>query len=166
MRAALAGWRDQAQAAVGGRAMQSRNLHMTLVFLGDTRGDQIPAIQNAAALVKFEPCMIKLDCCAYWKHNRIVWAGGDAPAPLQDAVRQLREALTAADVDFDVKPFVPHVTLLRDVRSFDNASVPDAIDWAVSDFVLMASGRDARGPVYPVVAGPCASSAGQGFTSR
>lgn len=154
VRVALSRWRDQAQTHAGGRAMQSRNLHMTLVFLGDIRSDRIPAIQRAAASVQLEPCVLRLDRRAFWKHNHIVWAGGDAPVQLHDAVTQLRDALTAADVGFDAKPFVPHVTLLREVRSFDDAPVPEPIDWAVSEFVLMASGHDAAGLLYRLAAGP------------
>ncbi len=153
VRAALAGWRDQAHAVAGGRAMQSRNLHMTLAFLGETGIDRMPAIEDAARSVRLEPGVMRLDRCAFWKHNHIVWAGGDAPEILQSAVGRLRDALDRAGVTVDHKPFVPHVTLLRNVNAFANVPVMEPIDWPLSDFVLVASGHDAAGVVYRIASG-------------
>jgi len=49
---------------------------------------------------------------------------------------------------------VPHVTLLRDARAPRQAPAFDRIDWPLRDFVLVASSRDERGPLYRIAAGP------------
>jgi 2'-5' RNA ligase len=158
VRGSLAHWAEQAHAAAGGRMTQARNLHMTLAFLGETDARRIPELHQAAQAVRLEPCVLKLDRCAYWKHNRIVWVGGEAPPQLAAAAARLREALAAIGARHDAKPLVPHVSLLRNARAGVELPRFPAIDWALRDFVLLASGRDAQGPVYRRVAGPFGQS--------
>jgi 2'-5' RNA ligase len=153
LREVLARWSREAHAAAGGRMTQPRNLHMTLAFLGDTDDAHMPALHAAAAAVTMKPCSMILDRCAWWKHNHIVWAGGEAPPALQDAVRRLRLGLDRAGITFDHKAFVPHVTLLRKAAA---APLPvfEPLVWPVRSFVLVASSHDAKGPAYRVVGGP------------
>lgn len=153
-RAGLQGWAQAAHAVAGGRCMQSRNLHLTLAFLGETDVRRIPALQAAVAGVPLAPCTLRLDRCEYWKHNRVVWAGGEPPPALLALVAGLRAALDVAGVRYDRKAFVPHVTLLRNARAVPDLPRPGAVEWTVRDFVLLASGRDEAGPVYRTVAGP------------
>ena len=133
---------------------QPRNLHMTLAFLGETDPQRLPELKAAAQGVHLEPCSMKLDRCSWWKHNGIVWAGGDAPPPLRDAVAALRAALKAGGVRFDTKAFAPHVTLLRNVRAAPLLPQPEPLAWRIDRFVLVESARDAQGPVYRIAAGP------------
>ena len=137
--------------------MQSRNLHLTLAFLGDSDATQLPAMTAAAGLVRVVPFEIQLDRCGFWKQGRqygILWAGGEAPPQLDALAAGLRARLSDAGVTFDAKPFVPHVTLLRDARP-PQATIEFApVRWSAHDFVLVASERDAAGPVYRAAAGP------------
>jgi 2'-5' RNA ligase len=165
-RAALAALTRRAQAACGGRAMQPRNLHLTLVFLGDIGTAHRDAAIAAAARVRMTPCTLGIDRSGYFRQGRergIVWAGCETPAPgaateraapLVALAADLRAALAAAGVPFDRKAFVPHVTLLRDARVPGQALDFDRIDWPMREFVLVASDRDAQGPVYRIAAGP------------
>lgn len=162
--AALDDWSQAAAAVTGGRRTQRRNLHLTLAFLGETDARRIPELQAAVAGVAVTPCNLRLERCQYWKHNRVVWAGGDAPPKLLDMVAQLRVALDAAGVRYDRKAFVPHVTLVRNARAVPDLPRPNAVDWPVRDFVLVASGRDEGGPVYRVVAGPFGSGQPAAFS--
>ncbi len=153
-RAALGRWTQQARAMAGGRATQARNLHLTLAFIGETDVRRIPELAAAAAAIRLQPCELIIDQCRYWKHNRIVWAGGEAPQALREGVAQLRAGLQSAGIRFDGKAFVPHVTLLRDARAVPQLPQPAPLRWHVREFVLLASGRDEAGPVYRIVAGP------------
>ena len=133
---------------------QPRNLHMTLAFLGETDAQRLPEVEVAARRVQLEPCLMKLDRCSWWKHNGIVWAGGDAPPPLRDAVAGLRAELKVSGVRFDAKAFAPHVTLLRNVRSAPSLPQSEPLAWQIDRFVLVESARDVQGPVYRIAAGP------------
>jgi 2'-5' RNA ligase len=58
-------------------------------------------------------------------------------------VRGLRHALTRSRIAFDPKPFVPHVTLLREARESRALPAPEPIRWDLEGFVL--AGPSARG---------------------
>lgn len=141
----------------GGRVMQTRNLHMTLVFVGDATDDRIVRMTAAARSVRMMPFKVRIDRCQYWRHNRIVWAGGDAPPELLQLSHDLRAALDGAGIRFDHKTFVPHMTLLRNARapqSLPAIGSMEPIEWTARDFVLLASQRDADGSVYREAAEP------------
>jgi len=161
VRETLAAWSRAAHTAAGGRMTQPRNLHMTLAFLGETDAQRLPRVEAAARRVQLEPCLMRLDHCSWWKHNGIVWAGGDAPQPLRDAVAGLRAALKASGVRFDARAFAPHVTLLRNVRTAPILPQPEPLAWPIDRFVLVESARDGQGPVYRIAAGPFGGMGGK-----
>lgn len=137
-RGKLAAWARGAHAVAGGRAMRPQNLHLTLAFLGNVAGERVRglAAMPAPAVRRFE---LTLDCAGYWPRNRIVWAGAAAPPPALEALAAgLRERLDGAGQPYDPKPFVPHVTLLREAR---RASLPAfaPVAWPVTEVVLVQS---------------------------
>ncbi len=154
VRAGLGRWTLEAHAMAGGRVTQVRNLHLTLAFIGETDVRRIPELAAAAAGIRLTPCELLIDQCRFWKHNHIVWAGGEAPQVLNEGVAQLRAALQSSGIRFDGKAFVPHVTLLREARAVPQLPQPVPLRWGIRDFVLLAAGRDEAGPVYRIVAGP------------
>lgn len=135
--------------------MQSRNLHMTLVFVGNATGDDIARMTAAARSVHMQPFRVRIDRCQYWRHNRILWAGGDAPPGLPQLSRDLRAALDGAGIHFDHKTFVPHMTLLRNARApqpqQDRVSF-EAVEWVAERFSLLVSAHDDGGIVYRTLA--------------
>ena len=141
-------------AGCGGRLMQPRNLHLTLAFLGDTDLTHRAAALAAARLVAVMPLRIVIDRMGYFRQGRqrgVVWAGGEAPAALVELSGSLRGALKAAEVTFDGKPLVPHVTLLRDARAPEATCTFDPIEWNSDAFVLVESTRDEAGVRYDIV---------------
>lgn len=142
-------------ASCGGRLMQPRNLHLTLAFLGDTDLAHRTAALAAARRVAVMPLRIVIDRMGYFRQGRqrgVVWAGGEAPAALVELSVSLRSALKAAEVNFDEKPLVPHVTLLRDARAPEATLGLDPIEWISDAFVLVESTRDEAGVRYDIVA--------------
>ncbi len=138
-RAPLARYAGAAHAACGGRLMRPQNLHFTLAFLGDTEAGRLEALLGAAAGVEPRRFAIEVDRVEYWRHNRIVWAGASiVPDALAALVAELRAALDAGEFGYDARPFVPHVTLLRDARP---ATLPDfaPVTWRADRFVLVKS---------------------------
>lgn len=156
---ALGQWAGAFHAACGGRRMRTENLHITIAFIGAIARDRIEALAEAAASVQAREFDLLLDQPGYWKHNRIAWLGaGDVPSALISMVEELRAALTCAGIPFDPKPFVPHVTLLRNARQPQEMPALDPVRWRVRGFVLLSSEREQAGPGYRIAAGPFATS--------
>lgn len=141
----------------GGRIMQPRNLHLTLAFLGDTVEAQRDAAVAAASRVKMSPISLVVDRSGYFRQagdRGVVWVGCGTVPSLFALAASLRAKLREAGVPFDRKPFVPHVTLLRDARAPKVPMDIPPVQWAVRDFALIASTHDAHGPLYRIDAGP------------
>ena len=151
VRAQLDEWARCLHAACGGRRMRAENLHLTVAFIGNVEDARAAAIERAADTVRARPFALALDQPGYWKDNRIAWAGASAvPAGLEALVTGLRGALDAQAIAFDHKPFVSHVTLLRDARK--PAAMPrlEAIPWNVDGFALVESRAGTEGSGYRV----------------
>lgn len=150
LQAKLAAWAKQA--AGRGRAMPREKLHLTLAFLGATEAAFVPRLIALAAGVSFTPIRLALDRVDYWKHNRIIWCGADEePQALGALVADLRARLDTAGIHYDRKPFVSHVTLVRDAVGLPTA--PDLIRlvWEARDFALVSSTRVEGRVTYQVM---------------
>lgn len=140
LQAKLAAWAKQA--AGRGRAMRSENLHLTLAFLGATEAALVPDLIALGAGVRFAPIRLPLDRVGYWKHNRIIWCGaGEEPHALAVLVEGLRARLDAAGIRYDPKPFVSHVTLVRNASGLPAAPAWIPLVWEARDFALVSSTR-------------------------
>ena len=140
LQARLAAWAKQA--AGRGRAMRRENLHLTLAFLGDTDATLVPQLIALAAGVRFDAIRLALDRVGYWKHNRIIWCGaGEEPPALVELVEGLRARLDAAGIRYDPKPFVSHVTLVRDASGLPATPAWVPLVWEARDFALVSSTR-------------------------
>jgi 2'-5' RNA ligase len=133
----------------GGRAVPDRNIHLTLVFLGDLPREHVTALETLAASIAAPRFTLDVDRLEYWRHNRIVWAGVDrCPQALQTLVERLHESLAAAGYRFDRRSYAPHLTLLRDARRAPADGRLSAVSWPVTEFTLMESVQRERGRVY------------------
>jgi 2'-5' RNA ligase len=140
LQATLAAWAKEA--AGRGRAMRRENLHLTLAFLGATEAALVPDLITIASGVRFAPIRLPLDRVGYWKHNRIIWCGAsEEPSVLTSLVEDLRARLDARGIHYDRKPFVSHVTLVRDASGLPAAPVWIPLVWGARDFALMSSTR-------------------------
>ncbi len=94
-------------------------LHLTLAFLGETPDVKFDAVAAACAVAAREaPAFaISLDRVGSFPPRRgdaAVWLGvADGAAPLQRLALDVRAELERADIRFDPKPFVAHITLAR-----------------------------------------------------
>ena len=150
LQAKLAAWARQA--AGGGRAMRRENLHLTLAFLGPTEAALVPDLIALAAGVRFAPIRLPLDRVGYWKRKRIIRCGtGEEPQALAALVDNLRAQLTAAGIRYDPKPFVSHVTLVRDAAGLDTAPAWIPLVWEAGDFALVSSTRIEGRVAYQVL---------------
>jgi 2'-5' RNA ligase len=153
VRKALAAWQRKLQAGGNSRALHPWTLHLTLVFLGPTPLEQLDAVKAAAAGARASAAELLFDEAGYWPHNQIVWVGCKVPPPaLIELQSALAARLTAAGIAFDAKPFQPHVTLLRNVRTAKSELPHAIVEWPVRDFVLVESTPATDGSRYQIVA--------------
>lgn len=150
LQAKFAAWARQV--AGRGRAMRQENLHLTLAFLGDTNAALLPDLLALAADVCFAPIRLPLDRVGYWKHNRIIWCGaGEEPDALTALVGDLRARLDAAGIRYDPKPFVSHITLVRNAAGLPAAPAWIPLVWEAGDFALVSSARVEGRVTYQVL---------------
>jgi len=143
----------EARKACGGRLMKEESLHLTLAFLGSLPSERVEEARRVADMVvaaSFAPFDISLDRLGYWRHNRILWAGGDIP-PLAALSGTLTQDLRAAGFQLDTRPFVAHMTLLRDARCDDAPDQPAPVVWRAGEFVLAESRTSPEGSYYEIV---------------
>jgi len=162
MRCFLAAWPDAAARARcaeltqalrphadHGRVMRAENLHLTLAFIGelpDARGAEVAA---ACAALPPRACEWALNEIGFFARPRVLWAGGALSDELAAVAAGARGLLDRMGVGYDRKPFVPHVTLLRDVKRFDGPrEIAPPIAWPIREVALFRSGRDEAGARY------------------
>jgi 2'-5' RNA ligase len=128
MRCFVALWPDDAArerlAAVGreqqrrfphARAMRAENLHLTLAFIGELDAARAARVAAALDALPVAPFAWTLDAVGAFERARVLWAAGPDCAPLAALALRVRQLLDELCVPYDRKPFVAHVTLLRDL---------------------------------------------------
>lgn len=136
-----------------GRVVASRNLHVTLVFLGSCDAPRRECVERAAAAVSADAFELTLTH-AQWRRNRgMVWLGAaDVPAALTALVGSLERELVVCSHVSEPRAYRAHVTVARDIRRFAREQRSIApIRWPVSDFCLVSSTLTPSGSEYAVV---------------
>lgn len=103
------------QAAVRGRYTQRDNLHLTLVFIGET--DQTDKIKRAMDAVETEPFSLNIGGIGRFRRNGgdIYWTGVKLSKELLSVYHQLYSALAAGGFQLENREYQPHLTLGREV---------------------------------------------------
>ena len=152
VREALAAAALRAREECGGRATARPKIHLTLFFVGEVERSRIPELEACAAAVTAPAFELSTDVLGYWRHNRIVWAGTrSAPPALSILVAALTAKLAEIGYRGEDRPYVPHVTLVRNARSAPRNAALDAPQWDVREFVLVES---AEGRYEPLAGWP------------
>ena len=142
---ALAQWALEAQRETGGKPTDAAKIHLTLAFLGDADAQRA---LRAARAVQASPHSLPIEQASHWRGNGIVWAGPRAtPAPLNALVEALGMALYREEFALERRPFAAHVTLIRKARGASLPPLP-AVDWPVSEFLLVRSALSSAGSSY------------------
>jgi 2'-5' RNA ligase len=136
-------------APMEGRRMAVENIHLTLAFLGEAEPGRA---HEAARRVQGRRLALPIDEARYWKHNRIVWVGPAAlPPPLSSLVGRLHGALKEDGFVLEERPFAAHVTLLRKASPPTSLPPLPAVEWPVSEFLLVRSRTSPKGAAYEPV---------------
>ena len=127
---------------------REEKIHLTLAFLGEAEPQRAIA---AARRVSANAHSLPIEEARYWPKNRIVWAGPrETPPPLGELFKRLELELYKEDFILERRPFTAHVTLIRKARAAALPALP-ALDWPVSEFVLVRSALSSAGSSYDVL---------------
>lgn len=137
---------------VSGRRTRDDSIHLTLVFVGDVDSVRLAELLAPPAELIVARFTLTLDCWGCWPRNGIAWvAPSIVPNPLRELTAGMEAWLRDAGFEIDVRPFNPHVTLVRKAHC---APLPDStpsIQWQVEDFVLVRSTPAPAGSRYETI---------------
>ncbi len=133
------------------RRMRRANLHLTLAFIGEL--DAAVAGRLAAQLAgqTWDAGGWTIDRISAFDRVRVLWAGCEASTYLDGLAGQVRASLDDLQLRYDRKPFVPHVTLLRNLPpdaagAFELLEAP--VHWQATAPVLLRSSATVDGVQY------------------
>jgi 2'-5' RNA ligase len=143
--------RDWHQRFPGARRMRRDNLHLTLAFIGELDAATAQRVATLISQNTWQRVAWTIDRIGVFDKARVLWAGSGDDPHLASIASKVRSSLDELTVRYDRKPFVPHVTLLRNVprAALGTAQVIDPpIEWLAHRPVLLHSIHDESGTRY------------------
>lgn len=101
------------------RWVRAEAMHLTLVFLGDTEEEKLPALHRelGTAFAATSPMTLTVAGVGAFPprgRKRVLWTGVDADGDLGGLQARVAEAVErAAEIEVDRRPYHPHLTLAR-----------------------------------------------------
>ena len=130
------------ETAEGGNFTKKENLHLTLVFIGETA--KAANARRALKQVAFAPFLLELTgrIGVFKRGNKgIYWMEIKESASLKKLQKAVAAALETFGFCLEKRPFVPHLTLGREVPLLETPLSGRAVTAAVSSISLMKSER-------------------------
>lgn len=137
------------EASLKGNFTRRDNLHLTLVFLGETSSERLGELSQVVKSATVPPFALGFRHLGHFqkKERDIWWVGVDASIALQTVYRELYNSLVRIGFKLEDRPYVPHLTLGREivtVPGFDPEAVSRTIpplSMQVDRISLMQSGH-------------------------
>lgn len=152
IRATIAQRMPEWAGGLAGRWQRPDQWHVTLVFLGAVDAARRGDLQAAADGVTMPPLELQFDRYEYWHKPQVACLVATVtPAPLAQFVERLRAAVAMLGIEPELRPYRPHVTLARKVRSAAGMVVSPPVNWTATGFALVRSNSDPSGSRYEPV---------------
>jgi 2'-5' RNA ligase len=156
MREAMAEATGESVRASGGRPVPPGNLHVTMVFLGSVPERRLGALAEAARAAAPGPQRDSLDLSfdhlEYWRSAQLLCAAPGGPsAPAAALAGRLQARLAERGFAPDLKPFRPHVTVVRKVSRPGRIGPIRPVAWGFAQLALIESRTLPEGPLYSVI---------------
>lgn len=147
----------QLKASVKGKLVPRENYHLTLAFLGDVTerqlADGMHVLDEAAAC--FDAVELRPNGLGKFgrAHDATLWLGFEQDPALMELAAFVREGLAGAGIDFDTKPFVPHLTITRRASLDAGAlpALPFPLPTHASELTLFKSTLTRDGAIYDAI---------------
>lgn len=117
-----------------------RNWHVTLAYVGDFPESQVPELQERASLIQFEPFRLSFDRLEFQARAKVAWmAVATVPPELESLVADLHRLLQDVGVPPPDRTYRPHITVVRNARTFVTERLTQRAVTEWSGFELMES---------------------------
>ena len=149
----------QSEFKIKATAVNKKNMHFTLLFLGEVSEGTIGAIKEALGTISFKRFEVEFTHVGAFPNSRsprVIWIGVDDKSSrhLVDLALQVEKKLAPLGFRPD-KPFKPHLTIFRVKNRIDDISGTierfkkvDLGKYAMTELKLKQSVLTPSGPVY------------------
>jgi RNA 2',3'-cyclic 3'-phosphodiesterase len=157
MRQAMVQATRKAARASGGRPVAAENLHVTLAFLGSVHEERLPeiaAVARQAAAPSLGEAAVELafDHLEHWRAAQLLCAlPAEPPVVTATLARRLQDLLAGRGFAPDLKPFRPHVTVVRKVSRPGRIAAMHPVLWRFTELALIESRTLPEEALYSVV---------------
>ena len=151
------------------RWTKKENLHITLLFIGSVKTEEIPDISESVkqTVQKHNACLINLNKICYGPPKkmppRMVWAVGDKSEEIGRLYKELKSSLFTSNLENfkpDNRAYYPHITLARirkwEFKRIEPEERPEieediSLTFEVNSIEIMESQLKKRGPEYTIL---------------
>ena len=134
---------------VEGTAVDRRNWHITLAFIGTFPEDRVPYLLERAEQIKVEPFRLSFDRLEFWPRPKVAsLCAAMVPPELQALVDSLNAVLVDLGIEPEDRTYRPHITVARNARPFTTERLAQRSVTEWSSFELVESVSVPRGAYY------------------
>lgn len=125
---------------VEGKAIDRRDWHVTLAYIGEYPEGQLPDLLARAGDIAVEPFRLSFDRLEFWPRPKIAcMVGTTVPPELQTLVQALHRLMQDIGVAPEDRTYRPHITVVRNARSFTTERLTQRVATEWSSFELIES---------------------------
>lgn len=125
---------------VEGRAVDRRNWHITLAYIGEFPERQLSELLARAGEITVEPFQLNFDRLEFWPRPKVAcMVGATVPSELQGLIAQLHVLMQDVGVSPEDRTYRPHITVVRNARTFPTERLTQRVATAWSSFELIES---------------------------
>jgi len=134
---------------IEGKAVERRNWHITLAYIGDFPVERIDELHEAKRAITVEPFRLRFDRLEFWPRPKVAaLVTPIVPPEMQRLVDVVQGAVFAAGIEIDQRTYRPHVTVAKNSRPFETLRLAQSavIEW--DSFELVESVSQPGGVTY------------------
>ena len=134
---------------VDARPVPVENLHITLAFLGRVENERLESLAEVMSQLPPPYTSLNLDRCGWFKQARVGWIGCSSVAEdILEFQAKLVEMIRELGFELDDRPWTPHITVYRKMRTRPVMVPFKPIKWNLDSYDLMVSEQRPGGVQY------------------
>lgn len=134
---------------VEGRAVDRRDWHVTLAFIGEFPESRVPDLLERASQILVEPFHLSFDRLEFWPRPKVAsLTAATVPEELESLVSSLNVLLQDVGVVPEDRTYRPHITVVRNARTFATERLAQRATTEWSSFELVESISAPGGTTY------------------